>query len=155
MVQDSVENKVASDNTIKVSHFKGNLITFDYPAVYTDTQSNKPSANMVEQYSLGARIDGAESRRISITISKVVNGDSLKDDSAYKFRLNDTINYESTTVTINEKPIEKFMKKNGGEVTYFIPSTLYYAIISATSTRANGDFITDVAGLVSSFVWVE
>lgn len=152
---DVLKSRTSDDTKAKNGHFKGSTMTFDYPTVYADTQSNPPTAKIAEQYSLGARIDGAESRKISITITKIGIDTTLKEDSAYKFRQNDAKNYVFENIMVNSNSVDKFTKNNGGEVTYFIPGTKYYAIVSATSTRANGEFATDVASLIDSFRWLE
>lgn len=135
------------------SHFKGTYVVFDYSPVYDTVQSNTPSGRMVEQYSLSAAGESLESRRISITINKIAGAVTIQEDSAYRLRANAPETYRLETVTVNELSVEKFSKKDGAEVTYFIPGGEYYAIVSATSTRSGGEFINDAAIIVSSLVW--
>lgn len=136
---------------VKNSHFKGSYVSFDYPASYGTVQSNVPSGRIAEQYSLSARLENLESRRISVTVYKVSGSDAMDEDSAYRFRADDPKTYLQESVTVNGRSIKKFSKLDYAEVTYFVPDGAYYAIVSATSTRSGGDFITDAAAVVSSF----
>ncbi|HTE21783.1 MAG TPA: hypothetical protein VK674_01960 [Candidatus Limnocylindria bacterium] len=139
------------------AHFNGAAIAFDYSTDYRTVENRAgPVLPITEQYSLAQHSPTEGSRRISITV-KNFSGGPMLEDSAYAFRRNEAGKYKADEVTMGEDSTKKTARtmtsKDGSEVTYFIPGKSAYAIVSATSTRPNEDFLKEAAALVRSFVW--
>jgi len=135
------------------SHFKSATIAFDYPTDYATVENKPASPPAIEQYMLRMYQPGKESRSISIAVKKLPSGEPFAEDSAYKFR-KITPEYTESTETIGGLAAKKLTKKDGSEITYFIPGAGMYAIIAATSTTPKEALVTEMAALAQSFVWV-
>lgn len=132
--------------------FKSASISFEYPAHYS--LENKPvAASVIELYGLSMR-GATESRRISITVKKTQPGETVFDDSAYKFRTLSTKDYQVSDAIVAGKPAKKVTKKDGSEIAYFIPGNRHYVMFAATSTNPNGAFADEISNVIKSFAWV-
>jgi hypothetical protein len=146
--------EVKSDTVSAPARYRSQHISFAYPAVYTDNLNTAPSGRIIEQYSMTAHLEKTESRRVAIMVKSADLTSDMKEDSAYQFRINQKVDYElSQQTTSSGLQVDKFVKKDGGEVTYFINGNLKYVIISSTSTVANGKYLDDVKDIIESFAW--
>jgi hypothetical protein len=138
---------------VTTTRLKSASMAFEHPTHYT--VENKPVvAPIAEQYLLNMH-SGEESRRISITIRKPAPGETVFDDSAYKFRLLKSSGYDASDVTVDGRPAKKMTKQDDTEVTYFVPGPKYYAIFAATSTNPKDAFAREITDVMKSFRWVK
>jgi hypothetical protein len=138
---------------VATTRFKSASVLFDYPTHYS-LENKQVVAPLAEQYVLNMH-NGQESRRISVTVRKPRPGEDVYEDSAYKFRKNTIDSYQESAVTLNGMSAKKMTKKDGSEITYFIPGGAYYAIFAATSTNARTAFAEEIDTVMKSFVWVK
>lgn len=135
-------------------HFNGVAIAFDYPSDYTTVENTaaEPRPPITEQYSLRGHDAATGSRRISIMVKDFAGGTML-EDSAYTFRTLPHSGYKADDVTVGDRSARKLTKKDGSEITYFIPGDKAYAIIAATSGHPDAAFEEETKTLIQSFVW--
>jgi hypothetical protein len=128
-------------------------MAFEHPVHYT-VENKAVVTPIVEQYMLN--MQGAEeSRRISITIRKAAPGETVYDDSAYKFRVLKTSGYKVSDATVDGQTSKKMTKNDNTEITYFVPGPKYYAIVAATSTNPKEAFSNEITDVMKSFAWVK
>ncbi|MCW1908475.1 MAG: hypothetical protein KIH63_004000 [Candidatus Saccharibacteria bacterium] len=146
--------EVKADTTAAPGRYRSENLSFAYPAIYSDSQNTAPAGTTIEQYSMTAHMEKTESRRISLMVKTAEQVGAMREDSAYKFRLNSIDNYQlAQETTAKNLQTDVFSKKDGGEVTYFIAGPGKYLIVAATSNIANGDYKNDVKSVIDSVVW--
>ena len=160
-IQSPAEGSIISEAPVKnpnavlsAAHFQGKTMSIDYPTVYTSSTSNPATGNMVEQYSLKARLEANETRLIAMTIMKGGTEHPMNEESAYRFRHNSPDVYTESVVELNKLPAIQMSKKDGSEVTFFISGPINYAIIAMTSTHNTGGLNTDAVQVTNSFRWL-
>lgn len=153
VVDTSGISKPATSTAPQKLHFDSQLIAFDYPGGYTTATANAVGANVIESYSLRLHDSAQESRNLAITVKKPEAGSTMTDDSAYVYRRQQASLYDITNVSVSGADLKKATKKDGSEITYFIPGPTYYAIISGTSTNPGQDIVDNTWLVASSFRW--
>jgi len=133
--------------------YSGKAVKFTYPGIYTNLQKGTPSGVITEQVSFAGRIGSQESRKIALTVKQLGGGLVMKEDAAYKSRLDDKSNYAHTTALIAGKTAEVFTRKDGTEITYIIPGEGKYVIISGTTTNPTGLLAADTDMVIKSVQW--
>jgi hypothetical protein len=142
----------AQTQGVASTKFKSSSISFEYPAHYS-LENKEVAASVVELYGLSMR-GATESRRIGITVKRSQPGETVFDDSAYKFRSMSTKDYQVSDAIVAGKSAKKMTKKDNSEITYFIPGNRYYVMFAATSTNPSAAFADEITGIIKSFAWV-
>lgn len=139
--------------TVTTVHFRGIAIAFDYPSDYK-TVENKPvtQSHTTELYTMNQSDPLTGSKQIAVTVKNLINGPML-EDSAYKFRQIESKTYEISDAALPRYAAKKTVRRDGTEITYFIPGEKGYAIIAATSNRPTDAFRQEITKLAESFVW--
>jgi hypothetical protein len=146
--------EVKSETTAAPGRYRSENLTFAYPAIYSDSLNTAPTGKILEQYSMTAHLPKTESRRISVMVKNAELTTDMREDSAYKFRLNSVEVYKlAQETTAMNAQTDVFTKVDGSEQTYFIAGPGKYVIIAATSNVADGGFKNDVKSVIDSVVW--
>lgn len=142
---------VPQTEAVSTTMLSGKTFALKYPGNYQPVAGtdSKVTAPTVEQYSLSAR-SAVENRRISITIRK--SPPSLDEESALVFRQRNP-EYVSSDEEIAGQKATKLSKKDGTEITYFVPGPNAYAIIATTSTNPRDSYTQEVTDVLKSFKW--
>jgi len=139
---------------VTTTHFKSVTIAFDYPTHYATVENKPVVAPTLELYSLNMHDAAQGSRRITVTVKQLVTASSLREDSAFTFRKLHPEQYASSEVTLHNQVVHRLAKKDGSEVSYFVPGDKAYAIVATTTTKPNESFEKEISEVMQSFVWV-
>ncbi|HSW37429.1 MAG TPA: hypothetical protein VLG37_03620 [Candidatus Saccharimonadales bacterium] len=150
-----LEAKQTSAKPAAPQHFQGLAVAFNYPAGYRLLEANPVVTPVVEAHSFSFRDGLQESRRLSITVKKPQEVVNITEDSAYAFRKLKTDTYEASEAVISGHNVKKMTKKDGTEITYFIPHGQAYAILTGTTTNpVDSKLPDDILLVVSTLTWL-
>ena len=133
-----------------ITTLKSATISLQHPTHYS-VENKAVAPPITEQYSLNMH-QGVESRRVTVSVKTAV--EPMTEDSAYKFRKLTVAEYEITDAVVDDQPAFKASKKDGSEITYFIPGQGRYVIIAATTINPKAAFAEEVTHIIDSFAWV-
>jgi hypothetical protein len=138
--------------SVSTTKIDSKYFTLEHPGYYTAVRSadKKVTPPTLETYGLGARLE-MESRRLNVTV-KQSPPSLLRDESALAFRQNNP-DYISSEEEVGGQPAKKMVKKDGSEITYFVPGPNAYAIIATTSTLPGTDYEQEVGQVIKTFRW--
>ena len=156
-IQAPVEGTIYTPRTkpqtesVSTTVFSGKLFSLELPGSYKRLPDDaKTVAPTLEQYSF-SHVSALENRRISITIRKA-SSTIFSEESALVFRQRNPA-YTSDEVEVAGQKAIRTVKKDGSEITLFIPGSGAYAIIATTSTNPRDSYSQEVTGVIKSFRW--
>jgi hypothetical protein len=135
---------------VSANTITGKSFSLTLPGEYAAVKVDPARSPTLEQVAY-RHASALESRRISITIKSSPPA-FLREESALLFRQRSN-EYESNNLTVAEAQATQMTKKDGTEITYFIPGKKAYAIIATTSSNPRDSYIHEVDEIVKSFKW--
>ncbi len=128
--------------------FNGKYMTFDYRSVY-DSETLQAKDGDLEVTSLTA-YNGFQ-KSLAIAVTDYTNG--FDTNSAYKLRTAQTNVYERRDIQVQGKPALEFIRRDGTEVTVFVPNGKLLATLAFVSNGGQEDLMPEVNAVLASFSW--
>lgn len=135
---------------VSTTVFAGKLFTLELPGTYKPLKADPARLPIQEQFSFG-QVSALENRRVSITIKNSPPA-NFSEESALQFRQH-SAEYASGNITVDDQQAIETSKKDGTELTYFVPGKNAYAIIATTSTNPRDSYTQEVTEIITSFKW--
>ena len=128
----------------------GKSFTLELPGTYKPLEVDpaKPPTQELLSYSQASAL---ETRRISITIKNSPPA-NFREESALQFRQH-SAEYVAGNADIDGQKALETSKKDGSEITYFVPGKNAYAIIATTSTNPRDSYAQEITEILNSFKW--
>ncbi|HTE58336.1 MAG TPA: hypothetical protein VK694_06335 [Verrucomicrobiae bacterium] len=135
---------------VSTTIFTGKSFTVELPGTYKSLKVDAAKAPTQELASL-SQVSALENRRISITIKNSPPA-NFSEESALQFRQHSAEYVSGDAEVAGQKAIET-SKKDGSEITYFVPGKNAYAIIATTSTNPRDSYNQEITEIINSFKW--
>lgn len=146
-------NNIA-DTKVKILHFTGKYVSFDYQSDLKQQVDNKPQPNVLESYIFNKPADGRTAAAyLAITVYNLPSGKS-DNNSAYSYRKNNPQLYSSRTLAINGYNVVVMTKLDTKEVTAFSLNGKMLAAISLTAAQATSNELENrFDAVLNSWQW--